>query len=154
MKRNDDYWMKIALKEAKIAFDKNEVPVGAVIVCEREGLLAQAHNITRNACDPCGHAEIQVIREAAKKIGNYRLSSTTLYTTLEPCPMCAGAMIQARVSRLVFATRDWVAGAAGSVLNLFSHPSSNHQLQIDEGNFRLESQALLKEFFRLKREEV
>jgi tRNA(adenine34) deaminase len=151
MKRNDEFWMNLALEQAKIASLKDEVPVGAVAVCATRGLIASGHNLTRTQNNPCGHAEIEVIREAAKVLQNFRMPSVTLYVTLEPCAMCAGAIIQSRLQRLVFACRDWQAGAAGTVLNLFSHVVSNHHLQIDEGFFQQEAQQLLQDFFKSKR---
>lgn len=151
MKRNDKFWMNLALEQAKIASMKDEVPVGAVAVCSEKGLIASGHNLTRTQNNPCGHAEVEVIKNAAIILNNYRLPTVTLYVTLEPCAMCAGAIIQARLPRLVFACRDWQAGAAGTVLNLFSHPVSNHHLQIDEGVLLQESKDLLQQFFKSKR---
>ena len=154
MKRKDYFWMKCALEQAKLASAKGEVPVGAVAVCSNLGLVASTHNTTRQDNNPCGHAEIEALKAAGSFLNNFRLSTVTLYVTLEPCAMCAGAMIQARVPRLVFATRDWYRGAAGSVLNLFSHPLSNHRLQIDEGILQLESEQLLSDFFKSKRKKA
>jgi tRNA(adenine34) deaminase len=151
MKRNDLFWMKCALDQAKLASTKGEIPVGTVAVCSNLGLIASAHNITRHEHNPCGHAEIEVLRKAGKLLNNCRLTTVTIYVTLEPCAMCAGAMIQARIPRLVFATRDWERGAAGSVLNLFSHPVSNHHLQIDEGLLQQDAELLLNQFFQQKR---
>lgn len=151
MKRNDKFWMKLALEQAKIARLKDEVPVGAIAVCSERGLVASAYNQTRKQLNPCGHAEILALSEAAKVMQNCRLPTITLYVTLEPCAMCAGAIIQARIKRLVFATRDWQTGAAGTVLNLFSHPVSNHELQIDEGFYHDEALQLLQDFFEEKR---
>lgn len=147
MRKHDEFWMLLALKQARVAFKKQEVPVGAVLVCKNTNQYFESYNQSRLKHDPCGHAEILVIRQAAQKVKNYRLGSMTLYTTLEPCVMCAGAIIQARIPRIVFATRDWVSGAAGSRINVFHHPSSNHDVQIDEGVLQLESSALLRDFF-------
>lgn len=151
MKRNDLFWMNCALEQAKLASTQDEVPVGAVAVCANLGLIASAHNVTRQAHNPCGHAEIEVLRQAGLILKNFRLTTVTLYVTLEPCAMCAGAMIQARIPRLVFAARDWERGAAGTVLNLFSHSVSNHHLQIDEGLLQEDAEQLLKQFFQQKR---
>lgn len=148
---NDEYWMSLALKEARIAEQAGEVPVGAVLVSAQGDCLAQGHNQTRQSHDPCGHAEINVIRQAGQIMQNHRLLATTLFVSLEPCPMCASAIMQARIGRLVFATRDWRAGAAGTTLNLFSHPSSNHQLTIDEGILEEEARTLLQHFFATRR---
>ena len=148
---NDRKWMSIALQQARDAFLIGEVPVGAVAINTEQILLATAHNRTILDCNPCGHAEMQVIQQAAKELGNYRLNSVTLYITLEPCAMCAGAIIQARIPRVVFAARDWKAGAAGTVMNLLNHPHLNHRVLIDEGIFQFESQQLLQDFFKQKR---
>lgn len=151
MQSNDIFWMNLALEQAKRGSQADEVPVGSVAVCSQKGLVASSCNTTRKDCNPCGHAEMEVLRRAGQVLKNFRLPTITLYVTLEPCAMCAGAMIHARIPRLVFATRDFVSGAAGSVLNLFSHPCSNHRLQIDEGILAFESEQLLKNFFKKKR---
>jgi tRNA(adenine34) deaminase len=151
MLSNDLELMKLAIEQAKIAFSCGEVPVGAVAVCAELGVLSQAHNQTIHLCDPCAHAEIEVIRQAATKLGNHRLTTVTLYVTLEPCAMCAGAIVQARIPRVVFATRDWTAGAAGTVMNLLNHPKLNHHTVIDDGIYQQEAQDLLQSFFKLRR---
>lgn len=148
---NDEYWMSLALEQAQLARLRGEVPVGAILVTSAGDCIAKAHNLTRSSIDPCAHAEILAIRQAAIQLANHRLVDTTLYVTLEPCPMCAGAIIQARIARLVFATRDWRAGAAGTRLNLFSHPSSNHHLIIDEGYGATEALVMLQDFFATRR---
>lgn len=151
MLSNDFEYMLQAINEAREAFQQGEVPVGALAVSSSGEILAKAHNKTIQNQDPCAHAEILVLRDAAKKIGNHRLTDVTLYVTLEPCSMCAGAMVQARVKRLVFATRDWVAGAAGTVVNLLNHRAFNHHVAIDEGLFQKESKVLLQHFFQNRR---
>jgi tRNA(adenine34) deaminase len=148
---NDEYWMSLALEQARLAEQRSEVPVGAVLVSAKGVCLAKAYNQTRETNDPCAHAEILAIRQAAQCLNNYRLLDTTLYVTLEPCPMCAAAMVHARIGRLVFASRDWRAGAAGTTLNLFSHLSSNHRIIIDEGVYAEEAKALLQTFFATRR---
>lgn len=129
-----------------------EVPVGAVLVAaDGREVLGQGWNQVRGRCDPCAHAEIMAIRAAAEHSANYRLINTTLYVTLEPCVMCAGALVQARIQRLVFATRDLQAGAAGSVYNLLQGYPLNHAVQIDEGILQAECAALLVDFFKNRR---
>lgn len=143
--------MKEAICEAQNAFVQGEVPVGALAVSSRGEILARAHNQTLNQGDPCAHAEMIVIKEAAQKLGYHRLTDVTIYVTLEPCAMCAGAMVQARIKRLVFATRDWSAGAAGTVVNILNHPAFNHRVEFDEGCFQEEAKNLLQNFFQKRR---
>jgi len=149
LKRID--YMQLALSEAKKAEEKNEIPVGAVIVAENKDLLAAAHNQNITLNDPTAHAEMLAIRQAAEKIGNYRLLNTTLYVTVEPCPMCMGAAIHARVSRVVFGTRDSKWGAAGSLYNFAEDHRFNHQPEIIAGICKAESKKLMQNFFRQKR---
>jgi tRNA(adenine34) deaminase len=143
-------FMKIALKEAGKAYRCGEVPVGAVLVHEGN-ILSRAHNspITRN--DPSAHAEILALRQAGEKIGNYRLSEAQLYVTLEPCIMCAGAIVQARLARVVFGARDPKCGAVGSLYNILTDERLNHQVKITEGILREECGKILSRFFREKR---
>ncbi|WP_203456879.1 tRNA adenosine(34) deaminase TadA [Legionella sp. MW5194] len=148
---NDSGWMQKAYELALAAKQAGEVPVGAVLVDSNNQLLAAAGNRVITHSDPCAHAEILVLREAAQKQANFRLLDTTLYVTLEPCAMCAGAMVHARIKRLVFAARDVKAGAAGSVYNLLKGYPLNHPVQIDEGFLEVECSALLKEFFMTRR---
>jgi len=142
--------METALAEARLAAEGGEVPIGAVIV--REGaILARGQNSVLRSNDPTAHAEIVALRAAAAVLGNYRLNGCTLYVTLEPCAMCAGAMIHARLDRLVFAAPDPKAGACGSVLAVLNHPRLNHEMRVDQGILADESAELLRGFFRAKR---
>ena len=142
--------MQAALAEARTAASAGEVPIGAIVV--REGMvIAGGQNRVMRDCDPTAHAEIVAMRAAAQALGNYRLNGCTLYVTLEPCAMCAGAMIHARLDRLVFAAADPKAGAAGSVISLINHPRLNHQMQVEQGILADESSELLKGFFRERR---
>ncbi|MBA2656244.1 MAG: tRNA adenosine(34) deaminase TadA [Tatlockia sp.] len=146
----DLFWMRQAFELALKAKESGEVPVGAVLISKDNQLLGQGFNQVIQSQDPCAHAELIAIREAAAALKNYRLLNTTLYVSLEPCAMCAGALVHARVSRLVFATRDFKAGAAGSVYNLLKGYPLNHQVQIDEGIMQQESAKLLTDFFKLR----
>jgi tRNA(adenine34) deaminase len=142
--------MQAALAEARLAAEAGEVPIGAVVVYQGAVIAAGQNRVLRNL-DPTAHAEIVAMRAAAALLGNYRLSGCTLYVTLEPCAMCAGAMIHARLDRLVFAAADPKAGAAGSVLSVLNHPQLNHQMQVEQGTLGEESSELLKNFFRERR---
>jgi len=144
-------WMQHAYQLALQAEAIGEVPVGAVVVSSDGVLLGSGFNQVITRHDPTAHAEVLALREAAEKTQNYRLLDTTLYVTLEPCSMCAGALLQARCTRLVFATRDLKTGAAGSVFNLLGSEALNHRLQIDEGPLQAESAALLSNFFKQRR---
>lgn len=146
----DEAMMKEALIEACLAFDKGEVPVGAILVQGTE-IIARAHNEIEGRQDPSAHAELLVIRQGAKALGNWRLIGTTLYTTLEPCLMCAGALLLARVSRVVWGAPDLRHGANGSYLNIFEAKHPTHSLSIEGGCLEVESANLLKEFFKLQR---
>lgn len=142
--------MQLALEEARLAAEAGEVPIGVVIVHE-EKILARTGNRTIRDCDPTAHAEIVALREAARALGNYRLGDATLYVTLEPCAMCAGAMIQARVSRLVYGADDPKGGAVRTLFNVLSHPKLNHQVEIVAGVCAEESAVALQEFFAARR---
>jgi len=142
--------MEAALAEAALAAEGGEVPIGAVVVCGGE-IIARGQNRVVRDGDPTAHAEVVALREAAKVQGNYRLSGCTLYVTLEPCAMCAGASIHARLDRLVFAAPDPKAGACGSVLAVLNHPMLNHAMQVGQGLGADESAALLREFFKERR---
>ena len=147
---NDLNFMQAALDEARQAAEAGEVPIGAVVV--REGaIIARGQNRVLRDLDPTAHAEIVALRAAAAFLGNYRLMGCTLYVTLEPCAMCAGAMIHARLDRLVFAAADPKAGAAGSVLAVVNHPQLNHQMLVEQGLLADESAELLRSFFRERR---
>ncbi len=146
----DEHYMLEAIKEAQKAYELDEVPVGAVIVHEHR-LVARAHNQMRQLQDPTAHAEMVAITQAANTLGSERLLGATLYVTLEPCSMCAGALVMARISRLVFGAVDPKAGACGSVLDISNHPSLNHRFPVESGCGAEESQALLQQFFQEKR---
>ncbi|MBW2608657.1 MAG: nucleoside deaminase [Deltaproteobacteria bacterium] len=143
--------MTPALEEAKKAGQKDEVPVGAVVVTEKGNILSSAHNQVIGLCDPTAHAEILAIRKAASKVQNYRLLNTTLYVTVEPCIMCMGAIIHARISTVVFGAFDPKWGAAGSLYNLATDSRFNHLPEIIPGICEDECKALMQDFFRLKR---
>lgn len=142
--------MEAALDEARAAEAAGEVPIGAVILFEGR-IIARGQNRVLRDNDPTAHAEMVALRAAAQAIGNYRLTGCTLVSTLEPCAMCAGAMIHARIDRLVFAADDFKAGAAGSVLDVLNHPSLNHRMTLERGLLALESARLLREFFQRRR---
>jgi tRNA(adenine34) deaminase len=142
--------MAAALAEARAAGEAGEVPIGAVVVFE-DRIVATGQNSVLRTLDPTAHAEIVALRAAAATLGNYRLPGCTLYVTLEPCAMCAGAMIHARLERLVYAAADPKAGACGSVLSVLNHPQLNHQMQVEQGIAAEESAELLRGFFRERR---
>jgi len=143
--------MNQAIEEAKKAGQKDEVPVGAVIVTEKGKILSSAHNQVVDLCDPTAHAEILAIRKAASKVQNYRLLNATLYVTVEPCIMCMGAIIHARISTVVFAAFDPKWGAAGSLYNFSDDTRLNHLPEIIPGICEDECRTLIQDFFRLKR---
>jgi len=143
--------MQQALAQARIAARMNEVPVGAVLVDADGELLAAGHNQPISACDPSAHAEIITLRQAALKLANYRLPNTTLYVTLEPCTMCVGAIVHARVKRLVYAAREPRSGAIESAQRLFETGEYNHRPEIEGGLLAAESSALLTAFFKARR---
>ena len=144
----NDY-MKIALDEAKIAYVEGEIPVGAVIVKDGE-VISSAHNNRETVGDATGHAEMLAIREACQALGGWHLDNCTLYVTLEPCPMCMGAIINARIGKLVFGAKDAKAGACGSVLDLRNYPL-NHKPSVESGFMKEECAAILTDFFVNKR---
>ena len=149
MENRDIEFMKLALQEAKLAAEAGEPPIGAVLVCGGEVLVA-AHNHREREYDITSHAEIEVLRAAGKIKKDWRMSDCTLYVTLEPCPMCAGAILAARVGRVVYAAKDPVAGAMGSVLNLPRFPLGAHP-QVEGGLLLEEARDMLQEFFKSKR---
>jgi len=142
--------MQAALDEARLAAEGGEVPIGAVVVSEG-AIVARGQNRVLRDVDPTAHAEIVALRAAAAAIGNYRLMGCTLFVTLEPCSMCAGAMIHSRIDRLVYAAADPKAGAAGSVLAVLNHPQLNHQMEVEQGILADEAAELLRNFFRERR---
>ena len=142
----DKVWMMEALAEARRAADIGEVPIGAVVVREGE-ILGRGHNRREIDGDPLAHAEILAIREAASRMGGWRLSGATMYVTLEPCPMCAGALVNSRIQRLVYGAADPKAGYCGSLGNLVQDPRLNHRLEVTAGVLESESAALLRGFF-------
>ena len=142
--------MQAALDEARLAGEAGEVPIGAVVVCDSE-IIARGQNRVLREVDPTAHAEIVAMRAATAVVANYRLLGCTLYVTLEPCAMCAGAMVHARLDRLVFGAADPKAGAAGSVLSVLNHPQLNHQMLMEQGILADESAELLRSFFRERR---
>ena len=144
-------WMKLALSEAKLASKENEIPVGSVLV-QNEKIIAKAHNQPIKNNDPTAHAEIQVLRKAGKKHKNYRLGGSTLYVTLEPCAMCFGAMIHARIERIVYGALDPKTGVCGSCIDLNQASFLNHKISITGGVLEKECSDLLRLFFKSKRD--
>ncbi len=143
----EERFMKEALKEAKKAYDKLEVPVGVVIVNNGE-IIARAHNVKEEKQDTTRHAEIIAIQKASKKLNNWRLTNCEMYVTLEPCSMCAGALIQSRIKKVYIGTMDPKTGACGSVLNLLEDFTFNHKVEIETGILQKECEELLKNFFK------
>ena len=149
---NDEYWMRHAMQLARRAWDEGEVPVGAVLVYEGR-VIGEGWNRPIGHHDPTAHAEIMALRQGGKVLENYRLLNTTLYVTLEPCVMCAGAMVHSRIGRVVFGARDEKTGAAGSLMDVLGHPGMNHQIHITEGILAEECAGMLSDFFRQRRAE-
>jgi len=143
--------MRAALCEARRAAREDEVPVGAVVVCEGH-IVARAHNRPLHLIDPTAHAEILALRRAARKLGNYRLPGCTLYVTIEPCAMCVGAIVQARIERLVYGARDPKAGACGAALKVLNHRKLNPKVDVASGVMATDCASVMQEFFRGKRE--
>jgi tRNA(adenine34) deaminase len=143
-------YMSEALAEASQAAERGEVPIGAVLVLD-EKIIARAGNRTITHCDPTAHAEILALREAALRVGNYRLLGATLYVTIEPCAMCAGAMLQARIARLVYGADEPKGGAVHSCFEVLSHDRTNHRIEITKGVHAEQSIALLQNFFAARR---
>src|SRR5947209_200403 len=146
----NDLWMREALALARAAQDCGEVPIGAIVVLHGD-IIGRGANSVITQRDPTAHAEIIALREAARHLGNYRLSNCEMYATLEPCAMCAGALVHARISRLVYAAADSKAGAAGSVMDLVRHPALNHSIEVVPGVLAEASSELLQNFFRERR---
>jgi tRNA(adenine34) deaminase len=146
----DKKWMALAIEQAKLAEQINEVPVGAVLVQDNQ-LIVSAHNQPISNNDPTAHAEIQLLRKAGKELNNYRLPNTTLYATLEPCTMCLGAMIHARISRIVFGAYDEKTGVCGSCQDLSTSECFNHSIETEGGVLADECKQLLQKFFKKRR---
>lgn len=152
MKQQHEYWMRHALDLARRAWEQGEVPVGAVLV-QNGRVIGEGWNRPIGQHDPTAHAEIMALRQGGKVLENYRLLDTTLYVTLEPCVMCAGAMVHSRISRLVYGAHDIKSGAAGSLLDVLGHPGMNHQVELQSGVLAEECAAMLSDFFRMRREQ-
>ncbi len=150
LERDDTSWMLEALSEATLAAAAGEVPIGAIVVLN-DAIVGRGHNSPISLCDPTAHAEIQALRAAAQRIGNYRLIGATLYVTVEPCLMCMGALLHARVSRVVFGCYDAKFGAAGSLYNFSTDERLNHQIKVTAGVAAAEGKALLQRFFQQRR---
>jgi len=146
----DEQWMKIAISEANLAKNEGEIPVGAVLI-QNEKLVARAHNQPILNHDPTAHAEVEVIRKAGKKLKNYRLSGSTLYVTLEPCIMCLGAIMHARIERVVFGASDPNTGVCGSKADLTSEEFFTHKIKVDGGVLADENKEILQSFFKSRR---
>jgi len=148
---DDERWMGEALAAALEAGELGEVPVGACLVSSEGTLLARSGNRTRTDCDPTGHAEVVALREAARRAGNYRLNGAVMYATIEPCAMCAGALVQARIKRLVYGAPDERAGAVASQFRICDTSFLNHRIEITSGVLETECRAIMQAFFRTRR---
>lgn len=153
MRDADIMFIQAALREAQAAANAGEVPIGAIAVIDGK-MVGRGQNRVLRDLDPTAHAELVAMREAARAVGNYRLADCELFVTLEPCAMCAGAMIHARLKRLVYGARDPKAGAAGSVLEVLNNPRLNHQMEVTAGVLEEDCGELLREFFRQRRAET
>jgi tRNA(adenine34) deaminase len=151
---SDEFWMNHAIEAAREAENLGEVPIGACLVDKNGNLLAIAGNRTITDNDPTAHAEILVLRQAAARIGNYRLLNSTVYTTIEPCAMCAGALVNARVKRLVYGAKDERFGAVETHFRICDSQVLNHRIEIESGVLAEECRSLMQEFFREKREKL
>jgi tRNA(adenine34) deaminase len=149
---DDAAWMALALEQAALAAAAGEVPVGALVIKDGE-VLGRGHNRNLLDDDPTAHAEIVALRQAAARLGNHRLTGCTMVATIEPCAMCAGALIHARIARLVYGAGDPKAGAAGSVLQVINHPGLNHRMEVTAGVLAEKCSAVLQDFFRQKRQQ-
>ena len=147
----DEKWMKIAMDEANLAMNEEEIPVGAVLI-QNNKLIARSHNQPIKNNDPTAHAEIQLLRKAGEQQKNYRLIGSTIYVTLEPCTMCFGAMVHARIERIVFGASDFKTGVCGSCMNLNKENFFNHKISITGGVLEEESSELLRLFFKSRRD--
>jgi len=146
----DERWMKVAISEANLAINEGEIPVGAVLI-QNGKLVAKAHNQPILNHDPTAHAEVEVLRKAGKKLKNYRLSKSTLYVTLEPCAMCLGAIVHARIERIVFGASDPKTGVCGSKADLTSEAFFTHKVKVDGGVLEEENKEILQSFFQSRR---
>jgi tRNA(adenine34) deaminase len=147
---SDEIWMEEALRSARRALESGEVPVGAVVVCNGK-VLGRGWNRSLTDHDPTAHAEVVALREAARNLGNYRMADCDLFATIEPCAMCAGALVHARIRRLVYGADDAKAGAVHSVMAVVNHPSLNHKMEVQGGVLAGRSAEILQEFFRRRR---
>jgi tRNA(adenine34) deaminase len=147
---NDEEYMGLALVEARKAYELGEVPIGAVVVKDCE-VIATAYNLRETGNDATAHAEVLAIRRACEKIGHWRLTGATLYVTIEPCPMCAGALVMSRIDRLVYGAADYKAGAVESLFNITNHSGLNHRIEVRAGVREEECRNLMKDFFRERR---
>ena len=152
MMNTDEKFMALALEEARRAMGDGEVPVGAVVIHDGE-IIARAHNLREGLQDPVAHAEMLAVRDAARKLNRWRLTGATLYVTLEPCAMCAGALVLARIDRLVYGCDDPKAGACGSLFDIVREPRLNHRIEVVRGVLQEDCQSVLKGFFAIRREE-
>ena len=146
----DELFMEEALRSAQRALEAGEVPIGAVVVRDNK-IIARGHNLNITTNDPTAHAEILALRAAGAVLGNYRLSECSLFVTIEPCPMCAGAMVHARLQRVVYGARDPKTGADGSVMQVLNHPAQNHRIELQSGVLAGRCAELLQSFFRQRR---
>jgi tRNA(adenine34) deaminase len=146
----DELWMQVALRAAQRALQAGEVPVGAVVICDGQ-VIGRGFNRNITDSDPTAHAEVIALREAGKMLGNHRLSNCELFATIEPCAMCAGALVHARVRRLVYGAEDPKAGAVHSLMHVLNHPGLNHQIEVRGGVLAGQCAELLQEFFRARR---
>ena len=154
MEIDNEFWMRKAIEAAENARDLDEVPIGACLIDNENNLIAAYGNRTITDCDPTAHAKILVLREAARKIGNYRLSDTTVFTTVEPCAMCAGALVNARVKTLVYGTKDERFGAVETLFRICDNSSLNHRIEIISGVLAEDCRRLMQDFFRNKRKKT
>ena len=151
MKQEDAFYMRAALAEAAQAYALGEVPIGAVLVDEAGEIVARGHNLRERDHDATAHAEMIAIRAACERLGRWRLSGLTLYVTIEPCPMCAGAIVMSRVDRVVYGGTDYKAGACESLFNIPGHPALNHHPEVTAGVLAEECAGIMKRFFRERR---
>jgi len=151
--RDDAAWMQLALEQAALAAAAGEVPVGALVIKDGE-IIGQGHNRNLLDSDPTAHAEVVALRQAAARLGNHRLTGCTMVATIEPCSMCAGALIHARIARLVYGAADPKAGAAGSTVQVINHPSLNHRMEVTAGVLAEKCSEILQNFFRQKRQQT